>query len=262
MNKSYCYQAVAPVGSELYYSLKKIPSNQQDPIVAVYAFYQDIQEVIFKDTEQSIIHARLNWWRNDILSIPSKQCKHPISACLPVCDATFIQHYLDLIDGLEQNRNPTPFLSFEEVVIHVMRTAGLRDRLIATLLYPNKNIDLDLLYSFSLVTELVHYLQSLRRYLRIGKFYFAATDLQRFSVTAEMFYHYQTTPGIRELLKEMSTKIHSAYKTLSQESSHQYFLTRAKMAMATLQAIQSLDYKVLEQWIQVTPLKLWWVGFI
>lgn len=265
-NKLYCYQSVVTPGSPFYYALKKIPLAKRDAVVAMVAFYHEIEKVIFKGADPLVTQRQLHWFRQDIFKIASGCPEHPVSLFLQQVHPLPVKQYLDLIDGLEQNLNPTAFLSFEEVVIHVMRTAGLRDVLIANHLLSNEHIDLDIVYQFSLVTEWVHYLQMIRSYLRIGKICFAMPEMQHCQVTANEFYQYQTTPAIDMLFKAQADKVKAAYANLSsmlndgQREKCHYFLLRAKMANALLDVIANEQYKVLEKFIQLTPIRLWWLS--
>src|SRR6185312_11561717 len=190
-SRLYCYEKAAPPTGGLYYSLRKIPAEKRDAIVAVHAFYREIEDVIFECHEPELALVKLNWWRVEI----NKSSDHPVLSMLQnqLPNPSRLEK---IIDGFQQIIIPAPFATFEDVVIQWMRTAGERELLICDMLCPEKIVDDEVIYQLMLVIEIVNYLQHLHRYIRHHAIYFASDEMQRFGVTEEMFSEFVTTEPI------------------------------------------------------------------
>lgn len=260
--KEYCYQKAAPPGSALYFSLRGLTSLQKDKLVAIYAFYREIEDITLADVDPISAHAKLNWWRSEI---DNKQPSHPIALALQqISDPDSL---IKIIDGLEQNLTFPIFETFEDVAVHLIRTAGARELLMAKVLLNNEQIDPETIYKFMLVIELVIYLQHLHRYVRRGIIYFAQDEMQKYKVTEEMLHEFVTTSAICDLLKLQADKIEKSYQkakaALPKNIKPQLFslLSRCEICRAVLKAIKSSDFNVLENFIDITPLRKWWIAF-
>ncbi len=260
--KEYCYQKAAPPGSALYFSLRGLTSQQKDALVVIYAFYREIEDITLADADPISAHAKLNWWRSEI---DNKHPSHPIALALQqIADSDSL---IKIIDGLEQNLTFPIFATFEEVVVHLIRTAGIRELLMAKVLLNEEQVEPEIIYQFMLVIELVIYLQHLHRYVRRGIIYFAQDEMQKCKVTEEMLHEYVTTNNIRDLFKLQAEKIEKCYlnlksalpKNLNPQLSSP--ISRCEISIAVLQAIKSSDFNVLENFIDITPLRKWWIAF-
>lgn len=148
-----------------------------------------------------------------------------------------------------------------------MRTAGKREQMIASVLSKEEKLNSEVIYQLALVIELTHYLQNLRRYVRRGLIYFSQDELQHFQVTETQLREFKTTKNIVDLLECQAEKITRAYKkaqellTSKQRELLRNILIRCEIAGAILQAIQSSGDTVLENLINITPLRCWWIAY-
>ena len=261
---NYCYEKIAAQGSPLYFCIKKISADKRDGVVAIATFYQELMDVILNGTDPAVSASQFNWWRNEVLQLMQGSPDHPATIALKQTQVN-PERLLDVIDGLEQNLNLPVFDTFETVVIHIMRTAGVRELMFANVL--DLKISKELIYQLTIVLELVNYIQYLRSYIRRDLIYFPADEMQKFNVSPESLHAFKTTPEIIHLLEYQVEKIDRAYQKacaeLTPEMKEQlsYTLSRCDIARATLQEIQSSGFSVLENFIQLTPLRMWWIAY-
>lgn len=264
----YCYQQIAPPGSGLYYSLRALDHKLRGAVVAIHAFYQEIENITLNYDDAHIAHIKLNWWRDEVIKIKDSKPDHPIALSLQENRDHFNPLQLcKIIDGLEQNLTFPIFDKFEDVVIHIIRTAGVREQIIADLLQKKEENSGEIFYQFALIIELVNYLQHLRKYVRRDLFFFSQDELNQFRVTTTDLRKYVTQKNIRELLQTQTEKIDRAYQnientlTKSSRSQLKYWLIRCEMAYSILQKIKFSDFNVLEYFINITPLQCWWIAW-
>lgn len=269
---NYCYDKIASNGSAVYYSLKKIPAAKRDAIVAISCFYQEIMDVILKSTDLNVTYTQLNWWRGEVAKISPGMAEHPVTLFLQQIwqkNPTLfdIQPLYDMLDGLEQSLVLSPFESFEDVVIHFMRTAGVRELLMIDVLAFPEKIPAEMIYQFTIVLELVNYIQHLRQYARCGFVYFPLDEMNKFNVTVEALKEFKTSKEIINLLEYQFEKAGRAYTKACEEltpplrKSLAYLIARCDIAQATLREIQVSGFSVLENFIQLTPLRMWWIAY-
>lgn len=266
----YCYQKIASRGSANYYVLRKLNLSKRNAIAAILAFYQEIEAITLDYQEKGIATAKLNWWREQILKISIEKLEHPIAlalqenfeACTFLTEDQLKKNLLEIIDGLEQNLSPCLFQTFQDVVIQVMRTAGNRDLLISQFLDKTHSINSEVIYQFSLFIELVNHIQHLHRYAMRGIIYFSIDEMQHYSVTEKDFFELKDLPPIQNLLSFQNEKIKKCYAITANTLKQPYFIIRSKIALAIWDAICEENYKVLENFITITPLRYWWISWV
>lgn len=269
--KEYCYAKVAPRDSALYYSLRSLKSPQRDAVVAVHAFYREIENIIFECQDHDLALIKFNWWRGEILKLTIDKSDHPALILLQQnVEKTQLEeiqeNLLKIIDGFEQLAVTSQFDTFEEVVVHWMRTAGERELLLNTLLHTQEIISVEMMYQLTMLIELVHYAQHLRAYIRHDVICFPRDEMQKFDVTQAMLSEYVTIASIKKLLQHQAEKIERVYsgmKELSSTQRHQlsHLIIRCEIAHTVFDEIQKSDFRVLENLIVLTPLRYWWIAF-
>lgn len=247
-------------GSALFYSARFLKKRQKEAVFAICDFYQTIEKITLEYTDLNVAQMKLNGWRDQVIKIRDGLPDYPLAQTLQKTIRSFALNplrLLEMIDGLEQNLTLPIFEKFEDVVIHFIRTAGVRELLLAEVVQPSFAVEE--IYTNMLLIELVNYLQYLRRYLRKGLVFFSQEELQQFHVTVDDLQKCQTTKPIENLLRFQSKKIERSYQKIAMLKNIPFFMARCRAALAILAAINSSYFKVLENFITITPLKCWWV---
>jgi phytoene synthase len=268
--QQYCQQKVAANEPGFVFSLKKLTPTQRDAVTAVMAFYLEIDDVVFECQEMAVAFTKLNWWRLEVTKLMAGQSvDHPVMLALQqvLKQMPFsTQRLVDMIDGIAQNLNFSPFNTFEDITLHIINTAGVRELLIAEIIGCDEKISSEAIYPFALVLELTRYVQHLRRYVRRGLIVLGEDELVKFQVSPEMLQAYQTTPQIKNLLQYQVGKAELAYRqadALLSESERRLLrnlLLRCQLALTLLGEIKASEFSVLENLIMLTPFKCWWVA--
>lgn len=266
--RTYCYEKVAKPTSALYYSLRTLSPAQRDLVVAIHALYQEIEEVVLDCNDHDLGMKKLNWWRGEVLAFVKGEAHHPAMILMDsrIRGNDMSLQLLTIIDAFEANLMPAPFDTFEDVVIHFMRTAGQREELIYDLQKKDETVSTEVIYQFMLVVELVNYIQYLRAYLRRDIIYFPEDELMKFRVSNEMLRELKTTTEIKNLLLHQAEKVHRAYHDALAKLSRRdrralsHLLIRCEMALATLREIEKSEFCVLENLITLTPVRYWWIA--
>lgn len=257
--KQYCYQKAAPLGSSFYFSLRKIPYRKRNAVTAIWSFYREIEDIILADTDPQVAQTKLNWWRQEVALIQVNKPTHPVALFLKECDVP-ISRLFDIISGLEECLSFPLFATFEDVVIFVMRTAGQRELLIAEMLGDGEILQTEDVYQLTLIVELVYYMQHLHKYVRRDLIYFSQDEMRKFQVREDEFKKFVTTESIRKLLEFQAEKVLLAFEKIKKMDRTLIHLhVRCHIAMAVLGVMRDSRFEVLENFIDITPLRSWWV---
>jgi phytoene synthase len=269
-SEEYCYDKGIPRGSAIYFSLQGVHGDQRDCSAALATFYQELTDIIYECQDTLLAQTKFNWWRDEIAKLEKGKSDHPVIVVLQKHLEKFNldpQRCLDLLDGVEQNLNQSPFATFAEVTIHIIHTAGIREELMLKVLNPNPATSTEIIYSLALIIELSGIVQQLRKDVKRGLIYFGDDELKQFHVTPVMLQALKTTPEIQQLLEYQHVKIERAWDKVdkeidaSQRQACKSLLIRANIAKTTLQEIKISHYRVLESFITLTPLRRWWLAF-
>jgi phytoene synthase len=266
----YCLQKVLEKDPGFRFVLKSIPVAALPAVTALLAFYEEIDAVIFATQEPMVAFAKLNWWRLEVSRmIEGQSVDHPVMLALQAARKATpfaAERLLDLIDGVAQNVELAPFPNFEAVAVHVLHTAGIRERLIAEAC-GGSAISSETIYQLALVLEITRYIQHLHRYVRRGIAVMGEDELRQFKVTAPMLQACQTTPEIKALLAFQVQKVERANQqalaalSIAERRLIANLVLRCQLAVTLLDEIRKSDYRVLEELIQLTGLRGWWVVY-
>jgi phytoene synthase len=268
ISEQYCYQKAAAPGSAFFYSISKLPNAQRDTIAALAALYQELNDIAYECHEAALARVKFAWWRNEIANCQTNKSDHPVILTLQKHLETFKlapQRLIDLLDGIEQNLNLSPFKTFEEVTLHIIHTAGLLELLIAHVQAQTETISSEIIYSLALVTTLTEHIQYLHRDSQRGLVYLADDECEQNAVTKTMLHAKKVTPELKKLLAFQHEKIERAYtnaRTDMRNDEKHYcasLLIRAEIARAIFKKIAANGYQVLESHYILTPLRLWWI---
>ena len=265
-----CLRKAVLRGSANYYSLLKLDPLQKICVSAIFAFYQEINEIIFTCHDPIVAEAKFNWWRLEVSQLVQGQPTHPIMKVLQRGLKHFNlspQTFADLIDGVEDNLRVMPFKNFGDVTIHIMRTTGTRELLIAQVLGLDKLISIETIHQFALSLELVEQIQYLHRDVQQGLIFFPEDEMEKFQITVSILQQFKTTKEIRDFLFEQAEKAKLSFSKffagLPKQKNFSYanLMIRAEISLAILREIEASRFEVLENLISLTPLRCWWIGF-
>jgi len=237
--------------------------------IVVHTFYREIEDIVFECKNLELARIKLAFWRNDVLKLAYGKPDHPVLALLQknAVDIETLQEFLlKIIDGFEQVAVSPHFETFEDVTIHWMRTAGVRELLLMEWVKKENRVSTEILYQMMMLIEMVYHVQHLRLYVRHDLVCFSEDEMNRFGVTREMLQQYVTTDSIKNLLRYQAEKIRKAYAVLESLSRKQrallsYWVVRCEMAYAVFREIEKSDFRVLEELTVLTPLRCWWIRF-
>jgi 15-cis-phytoene synthase len=263
----YCQDKVLHEGSSLYYTLRVLSPEQRKILLAIHAFFREVNEIPYECQDLSLAQIKLQWWQNEIAQTFKGEAHHPISQVL----SEAIHHHLEenyfqeFIEGVQRHLNVTRYATCEELETYCKQTGVISTLLCTQVLgYQNENT-LKYAEQLGIALQLTSQLRDIRRDFTKGRLYIPTEDLERFQVTEQVLFNYQFSDAVQALLAYQTTRIrayyHKAFKYLAKEDTfnQRCGVIRAKLALATLQEIENDGYQIFKHRISLTPLRKLWI---
>ncbi|ALG67053.1 squalene/phytoene synthase family protein [Beggiatoa leptomitoformis] len=266
--QTYCNDKVLRAGSSLYYSLRFIPSSQREALIALHALFIELSDVVEECHEPHLAQLKLDWWRNELAALAQGTAKHPVCLALsqPIERYQLPLHYFEeLLDGIADNVHQPRYATFAQLETYCKRTAGILQLLCtATLGYQHEST-LKYAEQLGIALQLSYFLRNLHKHLQQGRVYIPQTELAQFVVSEEALFNGQFSDTMQALFAFQATRIrayfHSASKHLAKDDciTQRFGRIRTRLALATLQELETDGYQLLAHRITLTPLRKLWL---
>jgi squalene synthase HpnD len=270
LEEEYCQQKAATAGSNAYYSLLFLPAEQRRAVTALYAFLREVQEVVEECQDPGVARLKLHWWQQEIGKSFTGNPNHPVAIALvnPVrhCHLA-LEYFYEVINGAEKDLDSIHFPSFTELAQYCHRLFCIVEQLVAQVLGYQDPRTLEYAHTLGLALQLSTILKSLRRDVARGRLYIPQDELERFGVSPQDLIQANTSDRVHALLLFQGERIrdylHQAYAVLPDEDCFRQHsgLIMARIELATLEEIARAGYRVLEQRIELTPIRKLWIAW-
>ena len=266
----YCQQKAAASGSSFYYSFLFLPSERRRAITALYAFCREVDDVVDESLEPQVAHAKLGWWRKEILNLYEGKPNHPVSrALLPHLDKFRIgQRQLEeIVDGMEMDLTQTRYLDFAGLEKYCYHVAGAVGLLAAGIFgYANPRT-LDYAKSLGTAFQLTNIIRDVGEDARKNRIYLPMEDLRRFEVTAADILNGVYSERFIQLMQFQTRRTNEIYEKAfaalppEDRRDQRAGLIMAAIYRATLAEIERDGFKVLDRRTSLTPLRKLWIAW-
>lgn len=258
----YCTQKITPPGSDWYYALLKAPVEIRQAIVALLSLEADWHAISFECHEPTLTDLKWAWWRNEIAQTYNSNATHPALQLLQPLLSTFALPEKLLSALLEQaqiDAQPYRFECFSELkraafsrvdalFIIGLYVLGQRQSELSATLHP-------LIFSLQLWQNIHRLAFDLRR----GVIAFANEDLHTYALPLESPWQHDTalTQLLMDYHQHATHLYQQALDSWSQEQRRQLkpLVNFAKLQWARANAIQRAGFPVLNQTIELSPLR-------
>ena len=265
-SQQYCQKKVLREGSSLYYSLRFLPSKQRKALIALEAFYSEINNIRYECQDKQVARLKLQWWQEEIAKTFAGTAHHPVCPALSeaIYDNHLVEHYFqEIIQGFLLDLDVTYYATFEELEDHCKHTYSVLSLLSTHILGYQNESSLKYAEQLGIALQLTEILRKLRSDL----FYIPQEDLKLFKVNKDTLFDSQFKETVTALFAYQTTRIRSyyniAFKYLKKEDhfSQRSGLIRANLALATLQEIEQDGFQLFKHRIHLMPLRKLWIAW-
>ncbi len=266
----YCQEKAASSGSSFYYSFMFLPADQRQAIVALYAFCREVDDVVDECSDPGLARIKLQWWRDEVGKIFDGSPTQPVALALQQTVKGFnlpLEHFLEIIDGMEMDLNQVRYPSFKELKLYCHRVASVVGLMAAEIFGYNDHKTLDYALNLGLAFQLTNILRDVREDAMRGRIYLPADELAQFEVSEQDILAGRQTEAVTRLMEFQAKRAHDYYQKafdlLPEEDRYNQRsgIIMAAIYQATLSEIEKDNYNVLKHRIKLTPLRKLWLAW-
>ncbi len=266
----YCQEKAASSGSSFYYSFMFLPADQRQAIVALYAFCREVDDVVDECSDPGLARIKLQWWRDEVGKIFDGTPTQPVALALQQTVKKFnlpLEHFLEIIDGMEMDLNQVRYQSFKELKLYCHRVASVVGLMAAEIFGYNDHKTLDYALNLGLAFQLTNILRDVREDAMRGRIYLPADELAQFGVSEQEILTGRQTEAVTRLMEFQAKRAHDYYQKAFEllpepdRYNQRSGIIMAAIYQATLTEIEKDNYNVLEHRIKLTPLRKLWLAW-
>ncbi|MBL1433446.1 MAG: squalene synthase HpnD [Gammaproteobacteria bacterium] len=266
----YCQEKAAASGSSFYYSFLFLNPIQKQAMVALYAFCREVDDIVDECTEESIARTKLQWWREEISRLFTKEPRHPVSKALLSSLGNFDlaeEYFQEIIDGMEMDLDYEAYPSFKELGLYCHRVAGVVGLLSAEIFGYQDRKTLDYARDLGFAFQLTNILRDVREDADRGRLYIPLDELKQHNVSAEDIFAHKNSDAMQALFKTQAKRAADYYeKAHSLLPEVDRYPQRCGLIMSaiyetTLREVEADGFRVLNHRTSLTPLRKLWVAW-
>ncbi|VAW90104.1 Phytoene synthase [hydrothermal vent metagenome] len=266
----YCQEKAASSGSSFYYSFMFLPADQRQAIVALYAFCREVDDVVDECSDPGLARIKLQWWRDEVGKIFDGTPTQPVALALQQTVKEFnlpLEHFLEIIDGMEMDLNQVRYPSFKELKLYCHRVASVVGLMAAEIFGYNDHKTLDYALNLGLAFQLTNILRDVREDAMRGRIYLPADELAQFEVSEQDILAGRQTEAVTRLMEFQAKRAHDYYQKAfellpeTDRYKQRSGIIMAAIYQATLTEIEKDNYNVLKYRIKLTPLRKLWLAW-
>lgn len=266
----YCQQKAAQSGSSFYYSFLFLSVERRKAITALYAFCREVDDTVDECTDPGIARSKLNWWRQELMTLMGGTPTHPVTQALAPHMAKFkieLRHLQAIIDGMEMDLDQTRYLDFTGLQRYCWHVAGVVGICSASIFGFTDPQTLKYAEKLGLALQLTNIIRDVGEDARIGRIYLPVNELQQFNVTAADLLAGKYSDNFSQLMRFQAQRAQAAYDEAlallpqCDRRTQRTGLIMAAIYRALLCEIERDGFQVLHQRTSLTPIRKLWLAW-
>jgi 15-cis-phytoene synthase len=271
--QQYVQNKAASSGSSFYYAFMFLSPARRAAITAFYAFCREVDDVVDDVNESSVAAAKLNWWRQEVVSAFGGRPSHPVTqALMPHTQAHGIEqsHMLGLIDGCQMDLDQTRYLDFAGLQRYCHLVAGLVGEVAANIFGRTSPHTVAYAHTLGRALQLTNIIRDVGDDARRGRIYLPMDEMQRFQVKASEILQRQAPWGYSDrftaLMRHQAQRAQATYDEAMallpevDREAQRPGLMMANIYRTLLREIEEDGFQVLHQRTSLTPLRKLWIA--
>lgn len=269
--QDYCYKLAAPVGADFRYSLIGLGPDQREGLSAVRAFCIETAKIVEECHDPGVARTKLDWWQTEVRHLFADNPQHPITRALQPKLADFNlpeEYFREILDGVAMDLEYNSYATFNQLTLYLHRRGSVPALLEAEILgYADRRATARFAHEAGVMLLLLELLHDVRHHVRRGMLYLPEDERRQYGIDASHLLSAQTTEPLRQWFKFQAERIQDYHqRTLSYLPATDRFsqcplLIRLELATILLEEIAADGYRLIEQRIDLTPLRKLWIAW-
>ncbi len=268
--EEYCRNKAAPAGSNLYYCTLFHSAETRRKLHALFAFYHEINEVVYQSSDPGAARLTLHWWFEEIGRLFSDQARHPVAQELYQSETLdyLSKHEMlgciaataQLLDTPTTNDYATWLQQHSATSGYIWKTAGL-------VCDCTNQDDLAALVTSGCCYGAFELLHHVRHFAGLGLNILPAELLYRQGINLETIIRPGTDDARAEfftgLFERLDKDLQDCLTNLQGEETNKvlFSITMLKILSALCREYQSTPQQVTHTRISLTPIRKLWIAW-
>ena len=251
--------------SSFYYAFSLLSPQKRDAMNAVYAFCRKTDDIVDESHEpDDLKYEKLRKWRIEFEKSLTGKSDYPLLNKVATIIRQFnipLEHFYELIVGMEMDLQHKRYLSFDDLVEYCYRVASTVGLMCIEIFgYKNKSTR-DYAVNLGLAMQLTNIIRDVGKDAVYGRIYIPQDDLIKFNYTENELLAKQYNPNFRSLMSFEAERakdyFNKANQSLYFEDKPSMFPARAMQHIYTrlLEKIERSDYDVLNNHIKINKVE-------
>lgn len=251
--------------SSFYYAFSLLAPHKRDAMNTVYAFCRKTDDIVDESHEpDDLKYEKLRKWRIEFEKSLRGRSDYPLLNKVAEIIKQFnipIEHFFELIIGMEMDLQRKRYLSFEDLVEYCYRVASTVGLMCIEIFgYKNKSTK-EYAVNLGLAMQLTNIIRDVGKDASFGRIYIPQNDLIKFNYTESELMSKKYNPNFRSLMHFEANRakyyFDKADQSLYFEDKPAMFPARAMQHIYSrlLKKIERNEYDVLNNQIKVNKLE-------
>ena len=252
--------------SNFYYSFLILPKPKREAIETIYAFCRVTDDIVDEGNDEGEKHVRLLHWTDELKRALYGVSNYSLLNKLATIIHRFripIDHFYDLIKGMEMDLTQNRYATFGELEQYCYRVASTVGLISAEVLGYTQESAKQYAVNLGIALQLTNILRDIKPDGKRGRIYIPQEDLRRFGYTEEELLRGEYNERFVALMKFECQRAHEYYRrakqALAEEDKPLFTAARimGNIYYLLLRRIEAVQYDVFSRRIRLSsPLKL------
>lgn len=247
--------------TSFYYSFSLLPRHKREALHTVYAFCRYTDDLVDEERDERRKVVLLRRWRTELGEALRGESTFPLLNQLSATARRFhipVDHFYDLIRGMEMDLARTRYESFEELREYCFLVASSVGLMCRQIFGYRRESTHEYAVNLGIALQLTNILRDIKDDAGRGRIYIPQEDLRRFGYTEDDLLHCRYTPEFVNLMRfqveRARTYFRLAQEALTSEDKGFFFPARIMWSIYAhlLNRIERSHYNVFERRITIS----------
>lgn len=235
--------------SSFYYAFNLLPSQKRDAMNAVYAFCRETDDIVDEGKESlDVKYQLLHRWRNELEFACEGKSSYALLNTVGSTIKKFnipIEHFFELIKGVETDLLQNRFSTFEELREYCYRVASTVGLMCIEIFGYKHETTKQFAVNLGIALQLTNIIRDVKKDAEKGRIYLPIEDLKLFNYSEEELFNKVYNENFVALM-DFQTKRAISYF----DKSNQYLNPEDKISMFAARAMQHIYRRMLDKLIK------------
>ena len=268
--EQYCRNKAAPAGTNLYYSTLYHDPHSRRKLHALFAFHQELSEVVYSSSDPGAARVTLYWWFEEIGRLFSGEPRHPVTRELSQLDSADYLSQQDMMGGVAtmgQFLDAPDTGAYRDWLERHNATSGNIWKAAGLACGCTNQARLATLATAGCCYGAFELLHQVRHFARLGLNILPAELLSKHNLNLETIIRPESgdagTAFFTELFGLIRNEIQTCLTNLPGEKAHELLFSRTmlKILSALCREYQSSPVSITHARISLTPIRKLWIAW-